>query len=84
MYISSIPQSNGNSIKLSLSTQTRRVIKSSQTKLLYGAPKHICRTKFDEIFCSEPITLRCSNLRRGGEYKRTIPKSTPDTPVTMS
>jgi len=33
-YISSIPQLNGNSIEFSLSTQTRRVIKSPQAKLL--------------------------------------------------
>jgi len=32
--ISSIPQLNGNSIKFSLSTQTRRVIKSPQAKSL--------------------------------------------------
>ena len=34
MCTSSIQKANGNSIKFSLSTQTRRVVKSSQTKLL--------------------------------------------------
>ena len=34
--ISSIPQLNGNSTKFSLSTWTRRVIKSPQTKLLHS------------------------------------------------
>ena len=34
-YISSVQQSNENSIEFSLSTQTRRVIKSSQAKSLY-------------------------------------------------
>ena len=34
--ISSVPKSNENSIEFSLSTQTRRVIKSSQTKSLQG------------------------------------------------
>ena len=34
-YISSVPQLNGNSIEFSLLTQTRRVIKSPQAKLLY-------------------------------------------------
>jgi len=37
-YISSVPQSNENSIKFSLSTQTRRVIKSPQAKLLHLLP----------------------------------------------
>ena len=32
--ISSVPQLNGNSIEFSLSTQTRRVVKSSWTKSL--------------------------------------------------
>ena len=35
--ISSVPQLNRNSIKFSLSTQTRRVIKSPQAKSLYGS-----------------------------------------------
>ena len=34
MYISSIQQTNKNSIEFSLSTQTRRAIKSSQAKSL--------------------------------------------------
>jgi len=34
MCISNVQQMNGNSIKFSLSTQTRRVIKSSQAKSL--------------------------------------------------
>ena len=34
MYTSSVQKANGNSIEFSLSTQTRRVVKSSQTKLL--------------------------------------------------
>ena len=36
MYISNIQQMNGNSIEFSLSTQTRRVIKSSQAKSLHN------------------------------------------------
>ena len=34
MYISNVQQTNRNSIEFSLSTQTRRVIKSSQAKSL--------------------------------------------------
>ena len=34
MYTSSVQKANGNSIEFSLSTQTRRVVKSSQTKSL--------------------------------------------------
>ena len=35
MCTSSIQKANGNSIKFFLSTQTRRVVKSSQTKSLH-------------------------------------------------
>jgi len=35
MCISSVQQTNENSIEFSLSTQTRRAIKSSQAKLLH-------------------------------------------------
>jgi len=37
--ISSVPQLNGNSIEFSLSTRTRRVIKSPQAKSLQGRGK---------------------------------------------
>ena len=35
MCTNSVQKANGNSIKFSLSTQTRRVVKSSQTKSLH-------------------------------------------------
>jgi len=42
MYISNIQQMNGNSIEFSLSTQTRRVIKSSQAKSLHNTWAWYC------------------------------------------
>jgi len=42
--ISSVLQLNGNSIEFSLSTQTRRVIKSPQAKLLHSKEETISHT----------------------------------------
>ena len=61
MCISSVQQMNGNSIKFSLSTQTRRVVKSSQAKSLYCQYWSGCKDPFEFVKClllfSSPLLL---------------------------
>ena len=58
-YISSIPQLNGNSIEFSLSTQTRRVIKSPQAKSLQNKAQ-------DTIFGPEAIGEKSRGKKNPG------------------
>ena len=60
--ISSVPQSNRNSIKFSLSTQTRRVIKSSQAKSLQL--NYLSVAPYYKI----PQTFTLSSLLTGGHH----------------
>ena len=60
MCISSVQKANGNSIEFSLSTQTRRVIKSSQTKSLQYMPLRTTLPWFENLLyreCKIAITI---------------------------
>jgi len=58
MYTSSVQKANRNSIEFSLSTQTRRVVKSSQTKSLYDLAIEQCSVVYLYSFHSINLVLK--------------------------